>query len=74
MLATSQDRGTASGLIRTVQMVFSASLGLGLSAMYQHIAPLSAALLLMSFGSLCALIAYRMLATAMRTPLSVQAG
>lgn len=73
MLATSQDRGTASGLIRTVQMVFSASLGLGLSAMYQHIAPLSAALLLMSFGSLCALIAYRMLTKAMRTPLSAQA-
>jgi len=52
-----EDRGTASGLIRTVQMLFSAGISMSLPLFFEFMSALSAALLLMSFCLALALIA-----------------
>lgn len=52
-----EDRGTASGLVRTVQMLFSAGISMTLPLFFKVMSALSAALLLMSFCLALALIA-----------------
>ncbi len=52
-----EDRGTASGLLRTVQMLFSAGISVTLPWFYELMPALSAALVLMSFCLAAALFA-----------------